>query len=338
MNLNSNEAFLAELAQRGIRAPATRPADDLDRLTPADVADCIGDYLRAQSGPTPRNCHPLVPGLLRERTTLLELKTRSGMTSGDFAGALSGGMKQLLITKFANYTADFRQIAADSPTVDFKPADTVTLDLAVPPEVPEDMELPTIPAKVTAGTTGALKTYAGKLSFSRALWTTYGTEILAGIQEYAAIFSAIEQQLLAALLESATLTTATTAALALAGLEKVANAMRVTEVNKAGQPCGLGIHALIVPAALESTARSLRFSLGGYPAYIVVNPKLSSDSTWYAVANPTLSAKLLRLTLRNSSGPSVYMNDRQAERMEFAISHDVGYTLSAQPGLIKATA
>jgi hypothetical protein len=336
--LDSNEAFLAELARRGIHEPDARPADPLAHLTPYDVRDCMGDYLRAQSGPLPRHHHPLVPALLRERVNLQELKTRGGMTTADFAGALGDGVKSLLVTKFANYTSDFRLIARDAPTVDFKPQDTVTLDLAAPGEVDDSVSLPALPVKVTAGQSGVLKTYAGTMSFSRAIWTTYGVEILAGIQSYASVFAAVEQQIIAGLLQGATLTTSASSALTVAGLEKVAKAMRVTEKNEAGQPCGLGIHAVIVPAALEMTARTLRAAMDGYPAHIVINPFLSSDTTWFAVANPALSAKLHRLTLRNSSGPSVYMDGTQSERMRFAVSHDCGYSITAQPGIIKATA
>ncbi len=337
----NNEAFFDEVKKRGLGArPAGVSAADLDHLTPADLCELMPDYLRA-GGAHSRKLHPLAVELHKEKVTLGELRervTRSGMTSSDFSNVLAGGLKVLLISQFANYTADFRQIARDVPAPNYLPVQTVTLDFAEPPAASEDAPLDSLGVKVTAGTAGQLTQYAGTISFSRQVWLTYGSDLLAGIQGYAAVYAAIEQRLIATLLEAATLTTAATASLGLAGLEKVAKAMRVTEVNKAGQPCGLGIHALIVPAPLELTARTLRAAMDGFPAYIVVNPYLSSDTTWYAVANPSLSAKLLRLTLRDAAGPSIYMNDREVSRMMFAVSWDVGYSLSAMPGLIKATA
>ena len=334
----THDEFLAEASRRfGYRKPA-KPViqDPLDALDGPTVKELLPDYLRNQVGNPRKVEHPLIDDILQQKLTLRDLQTRSGLTASDFAVVMQDSLAVLLVSKFGLFSADFNQFSRSIDAPNFKPLATATLSAAEPAEVFEGAELPTIKAKVTeGGRKGQLRSFCGKISFSRAVWETYGGELVEGILAYANVFAQIEQRIVAETLESATLTTAT-GSLNAAGLGVASKTLR-SALNAAGQTCGLGIHCLVIPPALEATARQLRADMGGWPAFVVVNSFLTSDVRYFAFANPVLSAPLLRLRLRYGGVPRIYTNKNEmALKAQFAFEHDVDYVVTpAVPGIVE---
>lgn len=315
------------------KAVITDPLDSLDGPT---VRELLPDFLRNVAGNPRKTEHPLIDDILSQKLTLRDLQTRSGMTATDFAVAMQDSLAVLLTSKFALFSSDFNQFSRSIDAPNFKPLATATLSAAEPSEVFEGAELLTIKAKVTeGGRKGQLRSFGGKISFSRAIWETFGGELIESILAYANVFAQIEQRIVAETLEAATLTTAT-GSLNAAGLGVASKTLR-SALNAAGQTCGLGIHCLMVPPALEATARQLRADMGQWPATIVVNSFLTSDTRFFAFANPVLSAPLIRLKLRYGGVPLIFTNKNEmALKAEFSMSHDVDYIIdSAVPGIVE---
>ncbi|MBK8184925.1 MAG: hypothetical protein IPK63_19370 [Candidatus Competibacteraceae bacterium] len=66
--------------------------------------------------------------------------------------------------------------------------------------------------------------------------------------------------------------------------------------------------------------------------------RLTSDTTWYAVADPQLSAPVTRLVLQSSPNPRIYLNPLIIEGFESAVQHDVDFVpLSGVPGIVKVS-
>ena len=97
--------------------------------------------------------------------------------------------------------------------------------------------------------------------------------------------------------------------------------------------------ALIVPPLLEGPAYTAMVTTG-WPLKILVNPYLSSATGWFALTDPSLSAPLLRLRLRNGGMPTLYFNRRRGIETgaEFSLEHSFNYAIGALTGLIKVTA
>lgn len=339
----SADEFEAELQRRfGVRVPkktADLNDDPLSDLTPADVRELLPDLLHSHGK---RRLHPLASEIQRQEKSFHQIREMAGMTVGDFLSAAAASLSSLVISQFSDATADIRKIARNVDVRDYRANALPTLAMPEPPEVINDGELQTLRFKVQeAQKSGKLRQFGGKVRFSKAVWWSLGEELASGISDYAAtVFGAIEMRLIAELLESGTVTTVASSALAEAGLNNVAEAMR-EQLNSAGQRSNLAINSIVVPPKLEMTARKLRRDLGWDGLGIVANAWLTSNSTWYAVANPAISAPLLRLQMRNGGIPRVYDNARESgpeTGMSFAVEHAVDFVLASAPGLIKASA
>lgn len=339
----SAEEFEAEMFRRfGHRIPKKIAADlddPLDALSdPAVIREMMADYFRAHIGIGDfRKYHPVLPFVLRERLSLADLRNRSGMTTGDFGAAMQTGIAELLVSKYQLFSGDFPKISRALPVTDFRKVELSTFNSEEPKEQVEDAPLTAIKAKVTEGARkGKLRTFGATISFSRVIWETFGDQLAQGILDYAAVFSGIEMRVIAETVEAASTPTAS-GSLNAAGLGSAAKAMR-DDLNDAGAKCGLGIYSLMVPPALEATARQLRADMGGWPAHIVANQHLTSDSAFYCFADPALSAPLLRLQLRGAGEPKIYVNTRDFMSVQFALQHDFDYLLSpAVPGIVKVS-
>lgn len=316
----------------------TRPRS-LDYLTGNDVFELLPDLLTLQAGRSLRadKAHPLALAAHKERMPLVGLRDAAGMTASDFGTALEDGLSQLLKSSFTPSNGDALRVTRTIEVRDFKEVDFPTISMEEPGEEAEDAhETAPIKMSITEGDRkGKLRTFSGKIRFARHVWMTWGTELAAAITDYSqSVFPGIERRLLAECLEAATWTTGT-GALSIAGMETAATALR-DQLNGAGQKCGLPIAALIVPSKLEMTARATRELLGWRDLGITVLPDLSSDTTWFAVADPQLSAPVTRLVLQSSPNPRIYLNPRIIEGFQAAVQHDVDFVAkSGVPGVVE---
>ena len=339
------ESEFMKLAEQrfGYRKPA-KPAiaDPLDELSPADIDDLLPDLLLALSGQRRalRAEHPAVASVLREKLSLDGLRTRAGMTISDFGNSLAAGLSTLVVSKFASQNSDLEKVCSTVDLPDFRANALSSLSM---PEVSESFEGMAYEAlKFTiseAPAAGRLRTFGGAVRFSRPIWSSLGEALAVQIPVYAAaVFSSIEARLLAELLEAGTITQSTNGA-TYGGLPEAAVSMR-TQLNPAGAKANHPIYGVIVPPALEMPFKAHKVALGWPDLVICVNPFLTSDTTWYAVANPSIAPSILRLRLRGAGRPSVFSNSNEFEVMRFAVSHDINYALSATnpTGLIKAVA
>lgn len=339
----SAEEFEAELQRRfGYRVPkkpADIDADPLDALDPATVRELLPDLLDTRAK---RLLHPLIPEIRRQDKSFHQIRELAGMTVGDFLSAMSGSLSTLVVSQFSDATADIRKIARNVDVRDYRANALPTLSMPEPPEVIEDGGLQQLRFKVMeAQRSGKLRQFGGKVRFSKAVWWSLGEELATGIVDYASsVFSAIETRLIAEALEAGTVATVASSGLGETGLNNAAEAMR-EQINSAGQRSNLAINSIIVPSKLEMSARKLRQDLGWSDLNIVVNSWLTSDTAWFALCNPAISAPLLRLQMRNGGIPRVYDNARESgpeTGMSFAVEHAVDFVLASAPGLIKATA
>ncbi len=319
-------------------------ADPLDRMTPADIRELLPDLIRAAaSRRNTRNEHPLVTPILREKLSLAQLREMTGMTTSDFLSAMTNGLSVLLVSRFEVANRDVQTVTAPVDLTDFKSTTLPHLALAAPTgPIPESVEFPTLGVTITeAPRSGQLRTYAGKVRFSKAVWASYGEQLSADLVDYAAnSISLIEMKLLAELLEAGTITTSSSSPLTTAGMNSVANLLRTT-TNSASQLSNYGIFALIIPPELEMTARVLRTALGWPDLKLVVCPNLTSATSWFALADPSRAPAILRLRLRGGGIPKLVSNARESgpeTGMSVVVIHDVDIALSGAPGLIKATA
>lgn len=332
----SQDWFEQELARRFNMKPDGNPL-----ITPDDVRDLLPDLLRAHDGQETRNQHPMVDGLIRDRKTLHQIRSESGMTTPDFLSAMANSLSEVSASRFEDANADVAKICADTIVQNYLKTALPNLSMPEPPEMFEDSSAQMLKFKITeAARSGQLRQFGGKVRFSKAVWLSYGEFIAAEVRDYVKVFSLIETRLIAETLEAGTIETATSAPLTTAGLAKADNALR-DQLNGAGMKCNLGISALVVPPELSITARLLKAACNWPELNIVVNNSLTSSTTWYCVANPRASGALKRLKLRNAGNPVIYSNAKESgpeSGMSFFLEHSVDFVLSGAPGLVKCTA
>ncbi len=308
---------------------------------PNDFKAALSDYFQLSRQHLP-DAEPMARAWRRDRLSIAEVRDASGLSSSDFGSCMESAVSELLQQRFSDLSGDLRAITGDKPLDNFLPTAFASLGLPLPGEAPNDGDLPRLPAVITESTEkGVLRTYAAKLGFSYSVWTSHGAEILAGLNDFAAMFALLEASRLVSILENSTLPTSASSGLDLTGLNKVNLALRSQE-NSSGQVANLAIKSLVVPAQLEFSASTLLQSAGKADSIrLVILPGLASQTTWWAVCDPSISAPLARLTLRGSRGPKLFLNRRkgQAEGIEFCTEHDFNFCyLSSMPGIIKATA
>ena len=315
--------------------------DSLRHMSRDDLAEALPDFLRLASGSPVRQSrlHPIAAAAYSERLSLQDLKMRSGMTSADFASGMESGLSQLMLTKFSARISEVQSITATKYVDDFKETDFLAVSLSEPAE--EATDNPDVPFLTTSISenvrTGQLRSFSGRLRFSRPVWKTWSGELMNAIDQYgSAIFPGLERKVLAETLEAGTWT-AGNGALSISSLNDAAKLLR-NSTNDAGQKSNLPIYAIAIPTELEMTARSIRQTFGWPDLKIVVLPDLSSDTTWFAIADPSISAPIIRMVLRSSPDPRVYSNPRLIEGAEFLVQHDFNFVeMSGVPGVVVMT-
>lgn len=341
----TKDEFEAELQRRfGWKQPV-KPVitDPLDNLSPDDVLDLLPDLLRAFSGRKNRTQHPLLPYIFRAELGLNQLREMSGMTASDFLSAMADSLSILALPRFESANADIAKCALDTDVSNFKSHELASLSMPAAPEAFYEDALPTLPFSIVeAPSRGKLRTFAGKVKFSKAIWSSYGEMLSSAISEYAGtVFPALELRLLAELLEGSTLAQ-TTQGTSYSGLDTAVKALR-TQKNSAGQTCNYSLNAVVCPPDLECALRAARKSLDWPGLSIVTNSYLTSPTTFFAMADPARSSAILRLKLRNGGVPRVY-SSRNVPSLDsgvsFAVEHDVAFALSRPSpcGVVKCVA
>lgn len=308
---------------------------------PNDFKAALCDYFRATKEHVV-DMEPLARQWRRDGMNIQQVRDVSGLSSADFGNVMEQATSDLLRARYQDRSADTVAVTGDYPLDNFRPVNFAALGLTVPGVIDEEHNIPRLPSVVTESTEkGVLKTYSGNLAFSYPVWTSHGDTILAGLNEYGNLFALLEQSLLVSVLENSALPTSASTGFDLAGLNKASNALR-SQTNGAGQKCNLSIAAIIAPPELEWSVNTVLQSAGKVnDIRVVILNDLSVATTWFVVADSALSAPLLRLRLRNSKGPSLFLNRRkgQQEGVEFAVSHDVNFAyMSSLPGVLKCTA
>lgn len=303
-----------------------------------DIAAALRDFVLMKAHRAVSDPEPLATQWRRDGLSIHEIRSSVPLSSADFAGAMENSQTKLLQESFEDFTADIRAISQPLELDNFLPTNLPVLTMGAPGEVPEDSDLKRLPVSVIeAEQQGVLRTFGAKISFSKPVFFSYGAEILESLSRYAQVFALIEMQIIATLLESATLATSASTGLDSTGLAKASAGLR-TQVNDAGQLTGLPLAVLIVPPLLEVPAWVLRETTGA-PLTIICNPYLSSPTTWYALTRPELAAPLRRLRLRGAGLPRLFLNQRRGieSGAEFALEHTVNFAVLNSNGILKCT-
>lgn len=316
--------------------------DPLENLSREDVSELLPDLLRSRATlGNPTKFHPLVSAINSDHLSLLDVQQRAHLTTADFGQLMADSVSALLYTRFESLTLELNQVVRQMDVLNYRPVLTTEVGLQEPPQLEEESELKTIAAGLSeTSAIGQLRSYGGKVGFSRALWSAWGDELTQQLLNYADIFSLIELRVLAETLESGTVPTSSGSSLTVATLTAAAHALR-DQTNSAGQKANLGLHGLIVPPGQEMNARVVREDLGWPSLNILVNAYLTSDTDYYIVANPAVAPAILRQRLRGGGIPKVFNNSRSVEMdggPRFAFEHSFNFVLSGLPGLVKVTA
>jgi hypothetical protein len=306
---------------------------------PADVAGALSDFLQMAAHRTINDPDPLAVSWRRAGLDIHQIRASVPLTTSDFAGAMESSQTALLRQTFADVSGDLAAVSRNLDLDNFKPTNLPALTFGSPGELPEDGAIHRLPVTITESeTTGVLRSFGATVSFSKSVFVTYGAEIFDSLNSYATTFYLLELELLATLLESATLATKTSTALSASNLGVAAAELRI-QTNNAGQLANWPLAALIVPPLLEGPAYTALVTTG-WPLRIVVNPYLTSATTWYCLTRPELSAPILRLRLRNGGMPTLFVNTRRGieEGAEFSLEHTVNYAIGGMTGILKVTA
>lgn len=335
----TNDEFTAELRRRGVRPPATRPADDPDSLNRADVAELLPDFLRLGAGHLVRNAHPLALELVREQTSLERIQQRSGMTTADFGTALASSVSILMTSGFVASNQPVESVCRSVDARNFKPINFPSVSIPVLPELPEEGEPTKLKVAITEATrSGQLRSYGARLRFSRQVWSSIGNELTEAITDYARnVLPRLEQSALSAALVAASVPNIS-AGMTVAGLNSANVALRA-QLLGSGQTCNYPVFALLLPPSLEFTARVLVAAVPFIsPARIIVLDDLPAGS-FYVAADPRQAAALLRLRLGPLGGQPYVAFSNVDGSYQFFVGHDFDIAVNvAVPGLLKVTA
>lgn len=300
-----------------------------------DHESSIRDYLRLLIGRRVQSPEPLARSWFTDGWDFQQVRAATGMSSADFGTVLGEGLGVLLQEAFGDARQGIDAVARTVELPDYKPASLAQVGIAAPPEYFEEAgPANRLPFEVSDGETGVLRSFGGRLAFSKPTASVYSAEIARAVAGYGEVFALLELQILASTLEASSPATGS-GSLDATGLATAAAALRA-QTNASGQVANLPLSGLLVPPALETAAHTLRVD-SGMQFQIEVNPFLSSSSVWYAVG-PASGSPITRLVLRGSSDPRAYVNPNRGQESgpEYAAYHDFNYLIqTALPGLVK---
>jgi len=342
----TKDEFESELQRRFGWKQTTKPiiTDPLADLSPDDVRELLPDLLKAvASRRNTRNEHPLIVPILRENLSLDGLRTRANMTLADFGSAMADGLSVLVYQKFSSASTQLDKVVSNIDLGNFKDHSLASLSVPEPPEILEESQafdsMKFVISEAPAA--GRLRSFGGRVSFSRSVWSSHGERLANEIPQFAAsVFAGIELRLLAELLEaqSGNIDSSTNGS-SYGGLPEATKALR-NQLNAAGSKSNHTLAAVVVPPELEIPFREYRQALNWPDLGIVVNSHLSSATSWYGIANPSVAPAILRLRLRGENAPRVVSVSDEYEVMRFWMGYDVNFALSSQnpAGLVKCVA
>lgn len=315
-----------------------RPRSQRTYPNRADHVAALSDFLKLSAQRTVESPEPMAQGWLRDSLSLSEIRAATGLSSSDFGSVMTDMLAGLLAENFGDSAGDIQTISRPFVMQNYLPKKISVLEFGAPSLMSEDESYPRLPVAVVESPVPAqIRQFGAQISFSRSVYETLSGEIIAGLGDYARSFSQLELGMITELLESATLPTSASSALAAPGLAKATAALR-QQTNSAGRIGNFPLKVVVVPAELESTAYALRVTTG-MNYLIVCLPGLSSATTWYGLCGSDRSP-ILRLMLRNDGAPKLYRNPRrsEAEGSEFAVSHSIGFSLAGDGlGIVKCT-
>ena len=342
----SKEEFEAELQRRfgWKQKPKAVIQDPLEALDGPTVKELLPDLLRAvASRRNTRNEHPLIVPILRENLSLDGLRIRANMTLADFGSAMADSLSILVYQKFSTASTQLDKVVANVDLSNFKDHSLASLSVPEPPELIEESQaFDSMKFTISeAPAAGRLRSFGGRVSFSRSVWSSHGERLANEIPQFAAsVFAGIELRLLAELLEAqAGNIDSSTNGSSYGGLPEAAKTLR-NQLNPAGAKANHALAAVIIPPELEIPFREYRQSLNWPDLSIVVNSHLTSATTWYGVASPSAAPAILRLRLRGENSPRVVSVSDEYEVMRFWMGYDVNFALSSESpsGLVRCVA
>lgn len=299
-----------------------------------DYAAAIADYIRSTTAHV-KDPEPLARGWIREQWTPAQIRANSGLSSSDFGTALQSGLSQLISSRFEDQLADVLAVAADRPMANFRPQSFTEFSIGAPPAIADEDSLPAIPVAFSASAPAQLKTFGGRMKFSYQVWQNFGQQLLSQIADSVpGLFSLLEKQRLAQVIEAATIPTVAATANG-AGIAAGMEAL-LKQTNSAGMPLLLRASAIVIPASMIYLSDFTAEIFQKLQLKVVVLP-FTHAKNFYLVCDPALSSPLQRLTLRNSGAPQIRWNDRLMleEGVECAVSHSFEFSYRPTAGIVK---
>ena len=299
----------------------------------ADHISALSDFFRMANGRRVQNAESMARDWTRDGLNIGQVRAATSLTASDFTGLMDESLGALMAERFGETAQGIASVCRVVELPNYKKASLAEVGIAIPPEIFEETHTNNrLPFEVGEAGDAILREFGGRVAFSRPLWLTYGAEIGQAVANHGEVFGLLEMQLIAEVVEAANPATGS-ATSPVTGLGVAAAALR-NQLNASGQKVNHPLSALLVPPDLETAAFTARRDTG-MSFEIVVNPYLSSATTWWAFG-PAVASPLVRLVLRGNRAPKLYSNpNRQEQGAEFAVSHSVNFMLLSGPGLVE---
>ena len=271
---------------------------------------------------------------LTELAAQIARKGERSLTTSDFADAFSTSLSEILVE---NYVIEdqLAAVVGDLTVPDFK--ETRITELQMPPlsDEPEPEDGPVVFARpvLTSPATGQVKSYAARLKFSRALWSTGGREITRAIAGYGRELRRLEMRLLA---ESITANPTVDGEPLFTYQQNWGGSVAFSEgtlgdaiqyLSKyqiGGDYTALTPGAVLCGAGARATIGSVLKSCGFEALPVVCLPWLGAGE-WIVIPSPNHHVVLARLKIEGGSSRPYVGWLRGGQSVGYAIFHDIGF-------------
>jgi len=283
---------------------------------------------------------------LTGRTAIIE----RGITTGDVPALLEGAGNRVLRKSFESYSAGLQTVAGRAPSRDFRDVKLIQVDGDI--ELKEVLE----GASFTYGNIQASAETYPISTFGRIFSLTHNLLLDDDLGAFSNLAERLGQMAaefvsgkLAALLEangnladgtalfaSGHSNLGSAGALAEGTLGELMKLMRAQR-GLGGERISVVPHALVVPGALELTARKLVTLLGNpAPLAVVVEPRFTSATAYYLVADPVAGLGLSLTFPGGSEAPTIELGRRPGFRgLHGKVKLDFGCGVADYRGLAK---
>lgn len=339
-------------------------------MNPKDHQEAIIDAIKLRAGivKNPLALHPTAQSLIDDGARLLPALVNifgahavrpggmnphaafaAGLSSPDFSGALSDGMRSVAVNKASEH-AKHRAFCDIRELRDFKdhtfPSVDTDIGLAEGNELGEFGNA--VEVSVADGLTARVKNYGRNIVISRRVLVNDDVEVIAGLFANAgAATGRLEAGLVYSLIESnPTLSDSESmfhtnhgniqsAILSSISLSAAMGQLRIM-LTPAGQMADLEASVLVVAPDLELTAMKLVHEAAA-PIKVIASPWLPTGR-WYLMASPAQSPVVALLYLKGSRG-GVTVGPRktklQVDGVTLGIRFDVGVVPVGRVGIVK---